>query len=132
MLQKTIYGQLIFLRVTIHAQHFKHLIYLANTFAIFHHHHSVWRWPDLPKSLTEVPHMSLDVQCTLHDYDLDVNNVCDDNTDIHVPPTDTNESTNIPVHRTGTQIYRLQKQIEEVLGQCRTLAFLTNNIPTCP
>ena len=75
-------------------------------FAIFHHHYSVWRWPDVPKSLTDAPHMSLDIQCTLHDYDLDVNNVCDDNTDIHVPPTDTNESTNIPIHRTtGTQIY---------------------------
>ena len=50
--------------------------------------------------------------------------------DIHVPPPDTNESTNISVHRTGTQIYQLQKQIEEVLTQCRTLAFFTNNIPT--
>ena len=94
-------------------------------FAIFHHH-STWKWSDLPQSLTEAPHMSLDVQCTLRDYSPDV---CDDNTDI--APTTINESTNIPVHRTtGTQIYRLQKQIEEVLGQCRTLAFLNNDIPT--
>ena len=73
--------------------------------------------------------MSLDIQCTLaRDYNPDIDSVCDDNTDI--PPTTTDESTNIPVHRTiGTQIYRLQKQIEEVLGQCRTLAFLNNDIP---
>ena len=70
--------------------------------------------------------MSFDVQCTIHDYNPDV---CDDNTDI--PPTTINESTDIPIHRiTGTQIYRLQNQIEEVLGQCRTLAFLNNDIPT--
>ena len=71
--------------------------------------------------------MSLDIQCTLaRVYNPDIDSVCDDNTD--TPP---DESTNIPVHRTiGTQIYRLQKQIEEVLGQCRTLAFLNNDIPT--
>lgn len=86
-------------------------------FAIFHYH-SAWKWSNLPKSLTEASHMSLDIQCTSHDYDLDViNNFCDENTDIS--PTTISESTNIPVHRTtGTQIYRLQKQIEEVLGQC--------------
>ena len=26
-------------------------------------------------------------------------------------------------------MYRLQKQVEEILGRCRTLAFLTNEIP---
>ena len=97
-------------------------------FAILHHHHLTWKWSNLPKSLTEAPHMSLDVQCTLRDFNWEINN-CDDNADI--PPTTTDVSTKIPVHgTTGTQIYRLQKQIEEVLGQCRTLAFLNNDIPT--
>jgi len=30
----------------------------------------------------------------------------------------------------GKRLYRLQKSIEEALGQCRTLAFLNNDIPT--
>ena len=29
----------------------------------------------------------------------------------------------------GAQVYRLQKQVEEILGRCRTLAFLTNEVP---
>ena len=37
----------------------------------------------------------------------------------------------ISVHRTqGTQIYWLQKQMEEILGRCRSLAFLIND-PLC-
>ena len=35
----------------------------------------------------------------------------------------------IPTKTTeGAQVYRLQKQVEEILGRCRTLAFLTNEV----
>ena len=41
--------------------------------------------------------------------------------------TSSNTTQSIPVKTTeGAQVYRLQKQVEEMLGRCRTLAFLTN------
>ena len=62
-------------------------------FAIFHYH-SAWKWSNRPKSLTQAPHMSLDIQCTSRDYDPDdINNLLDENTDI--PPTAISESTNL-------------------------------------
>ena len=40
--------------------------------------------------------------------------------------TSSNTTQSIPVKTTGAQVYRFQKQVEEMLGRCRTLAFLTN------
>ena len=98
-------------------------------FAIFHHH-SAWKWSNLPHSLTEASHMSLDVQCTSCDFKWDINN-CDDDTNFTSTIQNPEVTNEIPPHTTtGTHIYRLHKQIEEVLGQCTTLAFLNNDIPT--
>lgn len=95
-------------------------------FAIFHHYNSKWKWSDLPKSLIDAPHMSLDIQCTSHNDEYITYN--DDSTDTSNIPSTSND---IPVSRTnGKQVYRLQKQIEEALSQYRTLTFLTNDIPT--
>ena len=74
--------------------------------------------------------MSLDVQCTSCDFKWDINN-CDDDTNFTSTIQNPEVTNEIPPHTTtGTHIYRLQKQIEEVVGQCRTLAFLNNDIPT--
>jgi hypothetical protein len=78
----------------------------------------------LPESLTEAPHLTLDFKAT------ELTRACDHDTDEHSPEIPC-ISTEIPPHRTnGRRIYQLQKAIEEMLGQCRTLAFLTNDIPT--
>jgi hypothetical protein len=92
-------------------------------FAVFHHYQE-WNWSKLPESLTEAPHLTLDFKAT------ELTRACDHDTDEHSPEIPC-ISTEIPPHRTnGRRIYQLQKAIEEMLGQCRTLAFLTNDIPT--
>lgn len=92
-------------------------------FAIFHHY-TQWSWDSLPKELTESVHMTLDTPICMDDA------VSSNDTDI-IMQEYAERSQAIPVHSTqGTQIYRLQKQIEEVLGRCRSLAFLTND-PLC-
>ena len=89
-------------------------------FAIFHHY-TQWSWDNLPKELTESVHMTLDTPTCMDDA------MSSNDTDINTQEY-TERSEAIPVHTTqGTQIYRLQKQIEEVLGRCRSLAFLTND-----
>ena len=41
--------------------------------------------------------------------------------------TSSNTTQSIPVKTTeGAQVYRLQKQVEEMLGNCRKLAFITS------
>ena len=92
-------------------------------FAIFHHY-TQWSWNSLPKELTESVHMTLDTPTCM-------DNVMSSN-DADIITQECSEMTQeIPVHSTqGTQIYRLQKQIEEILGRCRSLAFLTND-PSC-
>lgn len=90
-------------------------------FAIFHHYPK-WGWKDLPKTLTGSSHMILD----------DVTDVTEGITidmDVDDPPTAHSQSQELPKSVTiGARIYRLQKQIEENLAKCRTLAFLTNDI----
>ena len=47
----------------------------------------------------------------------------------HTRVTTPNTTQAIPAKTTeGAQVYRLQKQVEEILGRCRTLAFLTNEV----
>ena len=88
------------------------------------HHYAQWSWDSLPKELTESVHMTLDTPTYMDD-------VMSSN-DADIITQECSERTQaIPVHSTqGTQIYRLQKQIEEILGRCRSLAFLTND-PLC-
>ena len=89
-------------------------------FAIFHHY-TQWNWDNLPKELTESVHMTLDTPMCVDDA------VSSNDTDINIQEC-SEASEAIPVHTTqGTQIYRLQKQIEAVLGQCKSLVFLTND-----
>lgn len=92
-------------------------------FAVFHHHQE-WNWSKLPEALTEAPHITLDISVTEKLRE-------DDNMDEHSPNESPCTSTEIPPHKTtGRKIYQLQKAIEDLLGQCRTLTFLTNDIPT--
>lgn len=92
-------------------------------FAIFHHY-TQWSWDSLPKELTESIHMTLDTPTCMDDV------MSSNDTDV-ITQECSERTQAIPVHSTqGTQIYRLQKQIEEILGRCRSLAFLTNN-PLC-
>ena len=105
-------------------------------FAVFHHFPK-WSWDDLPKALTNSPHMTLDQNltdasedsftptCTLYgDNEQELGNSEEINA-CSFPSSNTTQA--IPAKITeGAQVYRLQKQLEEVLGRCRTLAFLTN------
>lgn len=89
-------------------------------FAIFHHHNE-WQWSSLPEELTNAPHLILDTSATK--FAEPVQTECDYLTD---SPT---ISSQIPSHTTdGRKLYRLQKEVEEALGHCRTLTFLTNDI----
>ncbi len=103
-------------------------------FAVFHHFPQ-WTWKSLPKTLTNAPHMTLSCSHplvsshtqTLHSDDNELYIHVDDTGEDSVTPTVTQP---IPTKTTdGAQVYRLQKQVEELLGRCRTLAFLTNEIP---
>lgn len=92
-------------------------------FAIFQNYPQ-WSWESLPKNLTESVHMTLDNPICKDDQEVSNH----DDHDLNIP---VEESQTIPVHSTpGAQVYRLQKQIEEALGRCRSLAFLTNDA-TC-
>lgn len=86
-------------------------------FAIFHHYPK-WSWKDLPKTLTESSHMVLD------DVTTNVATECD----IEMNDSTTQHSQEIPRPvTTGARLYRLQKQIEETLARCCTLAYLTSD-----
>ena len=108
-------------------------------FAIFHHYPS-WSWDDLPATLTSSSHLTLDHEASTEvQYKLTskiynetgmFHDVAETNASLESPYTPTQPTTPLPIRTSdGRQVYRLQKNIEETLGQCRTLAFLTNNIP---
>ena len=56
----------------------------------------------------------------------------DDNSEVLLPSPGTPTATGLLPSKTseGKQVHRLQKSIEEAVGQCKTSAFLTNDIPT--
>ena len=117
------HGKLTYVMVHARAHPFNLHIFHASTFAILQHYPQ-WSWESLPKDLTESVHMTLDNPVCKDDQE--VSNHDDHDLNILVE-----ESQTIPVHSTpGAQVYRLQKQIEEALGRCRSLAFLTNDA-TC-
>ena len=108
-------------------------------FAIFHHY-PTWSWDDLPATVTTSSHLTLDHEtttqvqqgltpkiCNETEMFQDVNEASVSLDTSSTPPT----TTPLPIRICdGRQVYRLQKKIEETLGQCRTLAFSTSNIPT--
>ena len=111
-------------------------------FAIFHHY-TKWSWDNLPKELTCSSHMTLDQQATAQiEYDAERRENDSDEQNHHADSQmecDTVDTFSSATPSTtgllpsklsdGKRVYRLQKRIEEALGQCRTLAFLTNDIP---
>ena len=105
-------------------------------FAVFHHYPK-WTWDDLPKELTNSTHMTLDQQAIAEEENCTAicnarTNEDDDNSEGFLPSLTTSTATGLIPSKTseGKQVYRLQKSIEEAVGQCRTLAFLTNDLPT--
>ena len=102
-------------------------------FAVFYHYPQ-WSWDSLPKELTCSSHMTLDHQATSQmECDAEVReNESDDQDRVHTCSSATPSTTGqLPRKLSdGKRVYRLQKSIEEALGQCRTLAFLNNDIPT--
>lgn len=108
-------------------------------FAVFHHN-SNWSWYNLPKEPKSSSHMTLDHQAATQvesrEFSSDAEMGGDDmyalsTTEPGSPLSVTSITSQLPKKITmGKQIYRLQKNVEEALGQCRTLAFLTNDIPT--
>ena len=102
-------------------------------FAIFHHHPQ-WSWHNLPKELTCSSHMTLDHQATAQmECDPErTENDSDDLDTVHSCSSATPSTTGLLPSKIndGRRVYRLQKSVEYALGQCRTLAFLTNDIPT--
>ena len=104
-------------------------------FAVFYHYPQ-WKWDDLPLELTTSSHIILD-----HDATSEVNgqNMADnmdkpsnseDQSSITEFPSP-NVTTSLPTKiSNATQVYRLQKHIEEILGQCRTLAFMICDLQT--
>ena len=96
----------------------------ANTSVQCFHHHTMWNWKDLPSSLTEASHMVLDninESTTSTNMDLDMPSRHD---------TSLNYGQELPKSKptTATQIYKIQKQIENSVARCRTLAYLTSDI----
>ena len=92
-------------------------------FAVFYHH-TMWNWKDLPSSLTEASHMVLDninESTTSTNMDLDMPSRLD---------TSMSYGQELPKPKptTATQIYKIQKQIEDSVARCRTLAYLTSDI----
>lgn len=89
-------------------------------FAVFHHF-PTWSWNDLPKCLTESSHVTLDeISGTGVDTDMGCTNTT------HVG--DTSEELPDQKKTSAAQIYKLQKQIEDTVARCRTIAFMTNDI----
>ncbi len=91
-------------------------------FAIFHHYPS-WSWNDLPASLTESNHMVLDTISEPPTNDISTNSPL-------VTVTTNSNSQELPgkTKTTANVIYRLQKNIEETVARCRTLAFFTSDV----
>ena len=89
-------------------------------FAVFYHH-TMWNWKDLPSSLTEASHMVLDninESTTSTNMDLDMPSR-------HDTSMSYGQELPKPKPTTATQIYKIQKQIEDSVARCRTLAYLT-------
>ena len=105
-------------------------------FAVFHHY-PAWTWNNLPLQLTESAHMLLDADATgvlYHQSLTEAFSVEDeainDNTCAQLQSAGPCTSGPIPPSTTqGKKLYSLQKRLEESLGRCRTLAFLTSDIP---
>ncbi len=109
-------------------------------FAIFHHFPK-WSWNDLPLELTDAAHMLLDTHATCAvpnqppteracDVHESFNDGVDEPNSQSPNPSSTPAGGLIPPRTThGRQIYSLQKKLEDTLGRCRTLAFLTCDIP---
>ena len=89
-------------------------------FAVFYHT-AMWNWNDLPSSLTESSHMVLD---RISDFI-----TTDGSPVLQTITTTTSSGQELPRPKmtTATHIYHLQKQIEDTVSKCRTLAFLTND-----
>ena len=94
-------------------------------FAVFNHYR-MWTWDNLPVTLAQSPHILLDTSGTNSIEEPQpaspVNAGC-------VPenvPYESYEITNpIPIAQTDSNF--LQKKLEEMLAQCRTLTFLTTD-----
>ena len=100
-------------------------------FAVFNNFPQ-WSWDDLPKKLTNSTHMTLDQQA-IAQVENSTGSCSVEMSEEVFPPSPATPTTTglLPTKTTeGKQVYRLQKSIEESLGQCRTLAFLTSNIST--
>ena len=99
-------------------------------FAVFQHFH--WSWHDLPDDVKNSPHMTLDN----HDIDPlmneNSNTVGEDApsvTTVHEDAPSVTTVHELPCNSSkGKQVYKLQKAVEDSLGQCRTLPFLTSDI----
>ena len=92
-------------------------------FAVFYHH-TKWNWKDLPSSLTEASHMVLDninEPTTSTSINWDMPNKSDTSTCY-------GQELPEPKPTTATQIYKVQKQIEDSVARCCTLAYLTSDI----
>ena len=93
-------------------------------FAIIFQHHKEWQWSTLPEELSNAPHMILDMSSTK--FADPVQTATDHCSNSIESPT---ISSQIPPHVTSERkLYKLQKEVEEALGHCRTLTFLTNDI----
>ena len=91
-------------------------------------HYPEWTWDDLPTSLTKSSHMLLDADATKI---ADLPEAAFENDNMSDPePRESQMTTNpLPVRQTEAKhIYSLQKQLEEALAHCRTLAFLTTDV----
>ena len=86
--------------------------------AVFYHT-PMWNWNDLPSSLTESSHMVLD---RINDFI-----TTDASPVLQTTTTTTSSGVTTTKMTTATHIYHLQKQIEDTVAKCRTLAFFTND-----
>jgi len=99
-------------------------------FAVFQHYN--WSWHDLPDDLKNSSHMTLDnhVICDIdHQRSCDTEPLMNESPNsmaVDIPSVAT--SNELPCKSSeGKQVYKLQKALEEALGRCRTLAFLTSD-----
>ena len=93
-------------------------------FAVIHHY-PTWTWESLPLELTNSPHMVLDasaIDSVLHTEPPESTSFSTDNatsSSAEFIPTTTSH---------GRQLHSMQKKMEDVLGRCRSLAFLTSDV----
>ena len=116
-------------------------MYLASTFAIFHHY-PTWSWNDLLATLTYITssHLTLEHETTTQvqqELTPKISNETGMFQDVNEASVSLDTSSTLPTTTPlpiqtsdGRQVYRLQKKIEQTFGHCTTPAFSTSNIPT--